>query len=70
MKIRQREANYILQVKDNQLNLKKQIEKLFNRKTTREEAVSHDCGYGRIGKRKGDSVKNFNMIKSGFESIR
>lgn len=50
-KIREREANYILQVKGNQSDLKEQIIKVFDRKTPREIAVMHDCDHGRIEKR-------------------
>jgi len=50
-KIREREANYILQVKDNQRELKQQIEKVFNRKTTRTTDITYDCDHGRIENR-------------------
>lgn len=50
-KIRKREANYILQVKDNQADLKQQIAKIFNRKTNRTTHITHDCDHGRIEKR-------------------
>lgn len=61
-KIREREANYILQVKENQPNLKEQIIKLFRRKTNRETAVSYDCGHGRIEKRTCEVIDDLTFM--------
>lgn len=50
-KIREKQADYILQVKGNQVELQEQIIKVFNRNTDRQTAISHDCDHGRIEKR-------------------
>lgn len=61
-KIREKEANYILQVKDNQPNLKEQIVKLFERKTNRETCVNDDCGHGRIEKRTCEVIDDLTFL--------
>jgi len=61
-KIRKREANYILQVKGNQADLKEQIVKLFNRKTDRKTAITHDCGHGRIEKRTCEVIDDLTFL--------
>lgn len=50
-KIRKKKADYILQVKSNQAELKEQITKIFNRKTQTSIDVVEDCDHGRIEKR-------------------
>ena len=50
-KIRDKGADYILQVKGNQAELEQQIIKIFNRKTQRETLNIQDCDHGRIEKR-------------------
>jgi len=50
-KIIEKGGGYILQVKDNQKDLKEQIEKIFNRQKTKNENVELDTGHGRIEKR-------------------
>jgi predicted transposase YbfD/YdcC len=44
-------GDYILQVKDNQKDLKQQVEKLFKRQSVKNEYIEHDIGHGRIEKR-------------------
>jgi predicted transposase YbfD/YdcC len=46
-----RDADYVLMVKDNQEELKEQIEKVFLLNTGAETAITFDAGHGRIEKR-------------------
>ena len=50
-KIRTKNGDYILQVKDNQKDLKEQIEKLFRIQDSKNEHVEYDSGHGRMEKR-------------------
>ena len=50
-KIRDKKGDYILQVKDNQKDLKEQIEKLFNSQNPTNEHIERDTGHGRMEKR-------------------
>lgn len=50
-KIIERKGDYILQVKDNQKELKDQIEKLFKRQIATNEYVGQEVDHGRIEKR-------------------
>lgn len=50
-KIREKNADYILQVKDNQKELNEQIGKLFKINSAKEQSVENDFGHGRIEKR-------------------
>lgn len=50
-KIRDKKGDYILQVKDNQKDLKEQIEKLFNLQNPTNEHTERDTGHGRMEKR-------------------
>ena len=50
-KIIEKEADYVLMVKDNQKTLRKQIEQTFERKLDFEIDVTRDFGHGRIEKR-------------------
>lgn len=50
-KIRDKKGDYILQVKDNQKDLKEQIEKLFNSQNPTNEHTERDTGHGRMEKR-------------------
>ena len=61
-KIREREADYILQVKENQSSLKEQIIKIFNRKTARVRHISHDCAHGRIEKRSCEVIDDLTFM--------
>ncbi len=61
-KIREREANYLLQVKGNQSDLKEQIIKIFNRKTSRSTAVMYECDHGRIEKRTCQTINDLTFL--------
>jgi predicted transposase YbfD/YdcC len=50
-KIRSKNGDYILQVKDNQPDLKEQIMKVFSIKNTDNEHIVRDSGHGRMEKR-------------------
>jgi predicted transposase YbfD/YdcC len=50
-KIIDQKGDYILQVKDNQKNLKRQIEKLFDIQKANNEYIELDTGHGRMEKR-------------------
>jgi predicted transposase YbfD/YdcC len=50
-KIRAKNGDYILQVKDNQKDLKEQIKKIFNIQKPKNEHVDLDTGHGRMEKR-------------------
>lgn len=50
-KIINKKGDYILQVKDNQKDLKEQIEKLFIKQTPKNQSVELDTGHGRMEKR-------------------
>jgi predicted transposase YbfD/YdcC len=61
-KIIEKEADYILQVKDNQGELKQQVEKLFANNTQSTMAVSDDIGHGRIEKRTCDVINDLTFL--------
>lgn len=50
-KIREKQADYILQVKANQSELQEQIKKVFNRNTQTSIDITENCDHGRIEKR-------------------
>lgn len=50
-KIIEKKADYILAVKDNQKDLKEQVEKLFKMQTPKNESVKFDADHGRLEKR-------------------
>ena len=50
-KIIEKKADYILAVKDNQKDLKEQVEKIFKRQTPKNESVKFDADHGRLEKR-------------------
>lgn len=50
-KVRSKNGDYILQVKDNQPDLKEQVTKVFSIADTDNEHVSRDSGHGRMEKR-------------------
>lgn len=62
LKIRKKEANYILQVKGNQEGLQEQVKKLFQRKTLRNIDITHDCDHGRIEKRTCEVIDNLTFL--------
>lgn len=61
-KIREKSADYILQVKDNQKELKQQIEKLFDNHTKRSISTEDDFGHGRIEKRTCEVITNLTFL--------
>jgi predicted transposase YbfD/YdcC len=67
-KIREQKANYILQVKDNQKDLKEQMEDIFNSKTARKTDTATSMGHGRIEQRKCDAILTDNIILEGGEN--
>lgn len=50
-KIREKKGDYILQVKDNQKDLREQIEKIFSKQNTKNEHIELENGHGRMEKR-------------------
>ena len=60
-KIIDKKGDYILQVKDNQKNLKQQVEKLFKRQSIKNESIEHDIGHGRIEKRVCKVIDDLNF---------
>lgn len=71
-KIRERKADYLLQVKSNQGELEKQIIKLFSRKTDRKTAITEDCGHGRIEKRICEVIDDLTFLdgKEQWKDLR
>jgi predicted transposase YbfD/YdcC len=55
-KIRDKKADYILQLKDNQKNLKEDVEDIFNSVATRKTDVMIDTGHGRVEKRTCETI--------------
>ncbi len=71
-KIREKGADYILQVKDNQKELKQQIEKLFDNHTKRSVAIEDDFGHGRIEKRTCEVITELKFldVKEDWKDLR
>jgi predicted transposase YbfD/YdcC len=71
-KIREKGADYILQVKDNQKELKQQIEKLFDNHTKRSVAIEDDFGHGRIEKRTCEVISELKFldVKEDWKDLR
>lgn len=67
-KIRDKKADYILQVKDNQKILKEQLEDIFNSKTGRKIAEKYNTGHGRIEHRKCEAILVGDVILDGKEN--
>ncbi len=61
-KIREKKADYILQVKDNQKELKEQIEKVCKLNPTKEVDVEDDFGHGRIETRKCEVITDLTFL--------
>jgi predicted transposase YbfD/YdcC len=57
-----RDADYVLMVKDNQEELKSQIEKVFMLNTAKETAITLDVGHGRIEKRTCEVKDNLTFL--------
>ena len=60
-----KEADYILMVKDNQKNLRFQIEDSFKTKKIKASHTSNDFGHGRIEIRTCDIIEDLSLIKKG-----
>lgn len=61
-KIMEKEADYILMVKDNQQELKEQVEKVFAMNPNTEAEVDLDFGHGRIEQRTCQSIDNLTFL--------
>lgn len=61
-KIIDKGANYILQVKENQKELKEQIEKLYSLNTPKNIDIKTDCGHGRIETRTCEVVTDLTFL--------
>jgi predicted transposase YbfD/YdcC len=61
-KIREKKADYILQVKDNQKELKQQIEKLFDIKKAKSSDTEIDFGHGRIETRTCEVITDLKFM--------
>ena len=66
-KIIEKEADYILQVKDNQKGLKEEIIKLFEQKSDKSTDINSDIGHGRIETRKCEVISNLALLKGKNE---
>jgi predicted transposase YbfD/YdcC len=71
-KIIDKKGDYILQVKDNQKNLKEQVEKLFSTQKANNEYIELDTGHGRMGKRVCKVIDNLNFLdgKEGWKNLK
>ena len=67
-----KDADYILMVKDNQKNLKNQIEKSFENKTIISTNSNIDSGHGRIETRTCDVIDDLSLIekRKDWENIK
>jgi predicted transposase YbfD/YdcC len=61
-KIRSKKGDYILQVKDNQKDLKEQIKKLFSTQNADNENIELDTGHGRMEKRACKVIYNLTFL--------
>jgi predicted transposase YbfD/YdcC len=57
-----KEADYVLMVKDNQEELKEQIEKVFTLNPATQTAITLDSGHGRIEKRTCEVISNLSFL--------
>lgn len=71
-KIINKEADYILAVKDNQPELKEQVKKIFSIQRVEKTHVMEDIDHGRIEKRTCDVIENLNFLddKEDWASLR
>ena len=67
-KVREQKADYILQVKDNQKDLKEQMEDIFGSKATRRLDEMVTAGHGRIEKRRCESIAASEVFLEGVEN--
>ena len=70
-KIIKKEAHFILQVKDNQKELKEQIEKVFELQSPQDSNTNIDIGHGRIETRKCDVISDLRFLdgKEDWKSL-
>jgi predicted transposase YbfD/YdcC len=71
-KIIEKEADYILMVKENQAGLKEQIEKVFKLQKPEMIDVEEDLGHGRIEKRTCEVITKLDFLdeKEGWTALR
>ena len=71
-KIIEKEADYILMVKDNQLELKEQIEKVFCIQKSETIHIQEDCDHGRIEKRTCEVISKLDFLdtKDNWKSLK
>jgi predicted transposase YbfD/YdcC len=71
-KIIEKKADYILMVKENQSNLKEQIEKVFNIQKPEMIDVEEDLGHGRIEKRTCEIITKLEFLddKEDWKSLK
>ena len=71
-KIIEKKADYILMVKENQANLKEQIEKVFNIQKPEMIDVEEDLGHGRIEKRTCEVITKLEFLddKEDWNSLK
>lgn len=63
-KIIEKQGHYILQVKDNQKELKSQIENIFINQIVSNESITRDSGHGRMEKRTCRVIDNLTFLDS------
>lgn len=70
-KIIDKKANYILQVKNNQQDLREQLEDIFNSKIARKTDCAINQGHGRIEKRTCETISDLSGLydAQGWESL-
>ena len=61
-KIIEKEADYLLMVKDNQAELKEQIKKVFSIQPPEKTHIMEDLGHGRIEKRTCEVIENLDFL--------
>jgi predicted transposase YbfD/YdcC len=67
-KVRGQKADYIFQVKDNQKNLKEQMQDIFESKAARKTDEAAGSGHGRIEKRRCEAIPVKEVLLEGFEN--
>jgi predicted transposase YbfD/YdcC len=63
-KIIEKDADYILMVKENQAELKEQVEKIFRIKSSESIDIQEDLDHGRIEKRTCEVISNLDFLDS------
>ena len=61
-KIVEKKADYVLMVKENQSELKEQIDKVFNIQEPQDQHTTEDLGHGRIEKRTCEVIQNLEFL--------